>query len=346
MGFPKKQVMSGGMREERWKITPTVILAAPYVIWATFRERFGDTEMYRRGFLKTSDKITDIFSVISEETKDIGYSIFTIVFKALLGNSDILFFLIIAIIQIICIVHFFKKYSSNYWLSFFLFIVSTDYLSWMFNGIRQFIATALILVATDMLIQKKYSMMVGLILLASTFHGSALIMLPIMFIVQGKAWNRKTLAFMVLSMLAIVYVEQFTPLLNEALSETQYSDMMTNEIWVADDGTNILRVLVYSVPALLSLVGMPYLKKYSNRTIDICVNCSIVTMMIYLLASVTSGIYIGRLPIYTTLQGYVAVPWLIRNMFDEKSAQIVNFIMMGAYLLFFYFQLHMGWGVL
>ena len=342
--FPKHQVISYGAKEERWDTLPAVLLTVPYVIWAAYRQWFGDTELYRSIFLSAPDKISQIVSYLSENTKDQGFSVFIILFKSIFGNSDVCFFMVIAIIQMACIIYFFRKYSCNYWISFFLFIVSTDYLSWMFNGMRQFIATALILFATDFLIKRKYVAMICIILLASTIHGSALIMLPIMFIVQGKAWNQKTIIFMVISMIVIVFIDRFTPLLGEALSDTQYSDMMTNEIWTADDGTNIFRVLVYSMPAILSLMAIPYLKKSSNRMIDICVNCSIVTMMIYLLSTVTSGIYIGRLPIYTTLQGYVAVPWLIKNMFVDKSARIINLLMMGAYFCFFYFQMFIAWG--
>lgn len=344
--FPRQRVNSYGGEEDRWQLLPAVLISAPYVVWAAYRTWFGDTELYRKLFKEAPNSILKLREYVEASTKDQGYSAFMVLFKSILGNSDILFFFIIALFQMACVVWFFRKYSCNYWISFFLFIVSTDYMSWMFNGMRQFIATGLVLIATDFLIRRKYKAMVGIILLAATFHGSALIMLPIMFIVQGKAWNRKTLAFMFLSMLAILYVDRFTPLLKEALLETQYSDMMTNEIWTQDDGTNMLRVLVYSVPAILSLLGIPYLKSHNNRVIDICVNCSIVTMMIYLLSSVTSGIYIGRLPIYTTLQGYIIVPWLIQTMFKKESARMMNLLMMGAYLAFFYFQMHIGWGVL
>ena len=46
----------------------------------------------------------------------------------------------LASIQAIILVTIYRKYSTNYLLSIFLFIASTDYLSWMFNGVRQFAA--------------------------------------------------------------------------------------------------------------------------------------------------------------------------------------------------------------
>ena len=40
--------------------------------------------------------------------------------------------------------------------------------------------------------KKKYIPLIAIILLGATFHASALLMIPIIFIVQGKAWNKKS----------------------------------------------------------------------------------------------------------------------------------------------------------
>lgn len=343
----KETVVVAGKKEERWSWYAAIALAIPYVIWAGFRTNyFGDTALYRRTFNNAPDTIRQISSYLAENTKDQGFSVLMIVIKSIFGNSDALFLVLIAVIQMFCIVYVYKKYSSNYWISMFLFIVSTDYLSWMHNGMRQFLAVALIFSCFGLMLKKKYIPLICVILLASTIHGSAIMMLPLVFIVQGKAWNKKTLLFAAAIVVAIAYIDVFTPFLDEMLAETQYSDMITNEIWTNDDGTNILRVLVYSVPAILSLLGKKYVDAADNPVINMCVNCSIITMALYFLASVSSGIYIGRLPIYTTLQGYIAVPWLIDHMFTKRSAQIIYLGMIGAFLVFFYYQMHFTWGVI
>ena len=122
--------------------------------------------------------------------------------------------------------------------------------------------------------------------------------------------------------------------------------MMTNSIWAKDDGTNIIRVLVYSVPALFSLAGLRYVRSANNPVINVCVNCSIVTMALYLVSSVSSGIYIGRLPIYTTLQGYIVLPWIIDRMFEPRSARLIRIIMVLMFCVFFYFQAGHIWHLL
>lgn len=345
--FPKKQERLGGKTVERWNVLPAILMVLPYIIWAGFRhDYFGDTALYRRIFFQTSADISQIPGVFSSDAKDPGFTVFQILMKSFLGNQDELFFLIIAAFQLTCIVLTFRKYSDDFWTSIFLFVVSTDYLSWMHNGMRQFIAVAAIFAGLELLVKKKYIPLVALILLASTIHGSALLMLPVIYVVQGKAWNRKTVLMLLATMVVIVFIDRFTPILNDLLQETQYDDIMTNEIWLSDDGTNIIRVAVYSVPALLSLFGLKYVRAANNPVINICVNCSIVTMALYLVASVSSGIYVGRLPIYTTLMGYIALPWLIDHIFNRESARLVRIVMYAAYLLFFYYQMHFTWTVL
>lgn len=342
----KETVFVAGKKEERWSWFAAIALVIPYVIWAGFRtDYFGDTALYRRTYRDVPASIGQIMQYLTEHTKDQGFSALMIALKSILGNSDILFFLLVATFQMFAIVYIYKKYSSNYWISMFLFIVSTDYLSWMHNGIRQFLAVTMIFACFGLMLKRKYVPLIGVILLASTIHGSALMMLPIVFIIQGKAWNKKTLLLVAAIVVAIAYIDVFTPFLDEMLAETQYSDLVTNEIWTNDDGTNILRVLVYSVPAILSLLGRKYVDDADNPVINLCVNCSIITMALYFLASVSSGIYIGRLPIYTTLMGYIAVPWLIDHIFTKRSAQIIYLGMIGAFLVFFYYQMHFTWGV-
>ena len=239
--------------------------------------------------------LSQIPEYLSNNTKDKGFSVLVILIKSIIGNSDVMFFLLIAIFQMVCLVMVYRKYSTNYLFRIFLFVASTDYFSWMFNGMRQFIAAAGIFACTTLMLKKKYFPVVLIILALSTIHGAALIMLPIVFVAQGKAWNKKTV------LLIIAFVGQFTPILDTLMAETQYSDILINEIWLNDDGTSIIRVIVYSVPALLSLVGKKFIDNENNPVVNLSVNMSICAAAFYLLSSVTSGIYVGRIPIYMSL---------------------------------------------
>lgn len=345
--FPKHREMVCGKMETRWGIVPAVLMAVPYIIWAGYRnDAFGDTAAYRRIYQDIPAALSQMPQYLSEHTKDKGFSVLVAILKSWIGNNEVAFFFIVAVFQMGCIIWLFRKYSSDYWLNMFMFIVSTDYLSWMFNGIRQFIAVAIVQVAIGLVIKKRNLLAIILILLAATIHGSALIMIPIIFVIQGKAWNRKTILMLLATVVVIMFVGRFTSILDSMLTDTQYSDLITNEIWMTDDGTNIFRVLFYSIPTLMSIVGRRYVNDVDDRVINISVNCAAVTAALYLLSKFTSGIYIGRLPIYTTLAEYICVPWLISHMFDKGSARLVRNGLIVVYLAFFYYQMHITWQIL
>lgn len=344
--IPKQKELVCGKMEYRWGWLPALGVALPYIIWATFRGDFTDTVVYADAFKNVPASLTQLPSYLSGHTKDKGFSIFMVLFKNFFGDSTTLFFFAIAVIQLLCIVAIYRKYSSNYWISMFLFIVSTDYLSWMHNGIRQFLAVTMIFAGFGLLLKKKYIPLICLILLASTIHGSALIMLPVVFIMQGKALNKKTVLFSVIIVVAILFLDKLTPVVNNMLAETQYSDMMTNEIWSKDDGTSFLRILVYSVPAILAIIGKKYVNDADDPVVNLSVNASILSAIWYVAAGFSSGIYVGRLPIYVSLGSYIAMPWLIDNMFTKSSARLVKMAMISGYLVFFYFQMHVAWNLI
>ena len=341
--FPKKQERLLGMTVSRWDYLPAIILVLPLAMWAGSRGNVADTTLYRKMFLEESRGLMDIPGVLFSDGKDTGFTALTIFLKSFIGNNDRLYFTVFAVFQMACICLVFRKYSSDFWISIFLFVASTDYTSWMFNGMRQFIAVCMIFGCFDLVVKKKYIRMILVILLASLIHGSALMMIPIIFIVQGKPWNFKTILLMLATVIIVLFIDRFTPILQDMLADTQYGDVMGNEIWAVDDGTNIIRVLVYSVPAIISLVGRKYLDQANNTAINICVNCSIVTAALYAVSAVTSGIYIGRLPIYTTLMGYMSLPWLIKHMFDRDSARLVKVAMIVLYVAFYCYQMFFTW---
>lgn len=315
----------------------------PVIIMATFRGDMGDSYAYKMMFRDLPSTISGLISYIPSVTKDKGFSVLSGLIKCLIGNNDVIYFFILAFMQGIILVSIYRNYSTNYLLSIFLFIASTDYLSWMFNGVRQFTAVIIIFASTKFMIEKKWLPTILLILFASTMHQSALLMIPIVMIVQGKAWNKRTILFLLVSLIAVTFVDQFTNILDDMMQETQYANMVTDWTMWGDDGTNIFRVLVYSVPTILSFVGLKYIHYEDDPIINFCANMSIVSTGLYIISMFTSGIFIGRLPIFASLYNYILLPWEIEHMFTKHSARIMGLLMMAAYLFFYWYQVMIIW---
>ena len=338
-GIYRMETVNG---EKVRRMTPlfAVVAVVPLVVWAGYRGNVGDTVAYIQAYGDMPSSFGGIRSYIAGVNKDQGFYFISAVIKCIIGNRQAIYFIIVAAIQCFFLFRIYRKYSTSFAVSFFLFIASTDYISWIFNGMRQFVAVTLIIAGFPWILEKKYVKAIILILIASLFHQSALLVIPFVFIAQGKAWNAKTLMFIVAVIVAVLFADRFTDILDSMLAETQYQNVVSDwESW-QDDGTNILRVLVYSVPAILSLIGIKYVREEDDPVINICTNMSIASAGLYVISMFTSGIFIGRLPIYFSLYGYILLPWLIKNMFTKRSAQLIYGAMIVAYIGFYMYSLY------
>ena len=337
-----------GENEIRVSVAFAVFSVLPLIYWTATRNIwFGDTNAYISNFKSLPDSFENIWEYVINVKKDKGYTVFGFIIKQIIGNRPILYLGIIATIQSVVLSMVYRKYSTNYVMAMFIFVAITDYLSWMHNGIRQFMAVSLIMAATDLMLKKKYLPLIAIILLASTMHGSALLMIPIIFIVQGEPWNKKTMLMILIFLLAIVYVENFTTLLDGMLEETQYTNVVSDWQKGQDDGTNPIRVFIYAIPTLLSIVGLPHIKTANNPIINLACNMGIVSTMLYCLSMVTSGIFIGRLPIYCSLYATgILLPWELENIFTKKSAKIIKLLTVAGFLGFYFYQTYFIWGLI
>lgn len=335
----KREELVFGHAELRCPWSWAIVLLIPLLFLCAFRGYVGDTYAYEKLFKEMPSALDGLPEYAATLTKDTGFYIFTALIKIFITENPKVYFFILAAIQGILLFSVYRKYSTRFLISFFLFIASTDYLSWMYNGIRQFMAVSFTFACLPLLLKKKYIPAILIALFASTFHGTALLVIPFYFLVGGKAWNFRTIVYLLAVMAAVVFIDEFTPFLDSLLQETQYETVVSD--WTAweDDGTNIFRVVVYSVPVILSVIGLRFIREANDPLINMCVNMSIISMGFYIISMFTSGIFIGRLPIYFSLYNYILLPWEIDHMFTKRSARLMFQMMVIAYLLFYLYSI-------
>ena len=341
------EVKSYGNKEIRYSWLPVLILAFPLIYLAGTRANyllnFGDTSAYLIGFNESPTSVTAVMNSVTEDTKDVGFSVVTAILKRLVGAREDVYFTIIAAVCIICVIYTYKKYSCNFIVSAFLFIASADYLQWTYNGIRQFIPVAILFGCASLIIKKKYVPLIILILILSTIHATALLMLPIIFIAQGKPLNKKTILFIAVMLLAIAFIDQFTDIIANIMENTQYSGEVDQ--FLSTEGTSVQRVLVYSRPAFLAILFKKRIDAANNPVINIAANMSIVTFGLLTLSAFSSGLLLGRLGIYTSLYNYILLPWEIENIFTKRSVKLIYCTLFICYLFYYYYQVEVIWGL-
>ena len=115
------------------------------------------------------------------------YIVLEWIIKCIFHGDVTAFRICLALIHSVPVIYIFRKYCEQYWIGIYLFVASACPMAWMMNGMRQFVAVVIIFSALPLMIRKEYMKVILLVILATTFHMSAIIMLPIVFIVQGKA---------------------------------------------------------------------------------------------------------------------------------------------------------------
>lgn len=321
-----------------------VIAFLPFVFISANRTfGFGDTAAYANMFWSWPDSI---FAVdLSGDERYPGFIYFTAFVKQFITKDFRTWFFIIAAIQCFCLSVTYRRYTSEVVFCAYLFLMC-DFQGWMNNGIRQFLVATIMFALTPLILSEKKSkwlifLAVGLLLYYT--HVSVIIALPIYFIALGKPMNKKTMAIIILIVFAIVFVDQFTGLLSDTLEGTNY-ETSTSELTSTANGTNLLRVLFFSIPSALVIIFRKKIPDDLPQIISYSINMSLVGTAFYFLSAFTNGISIGRMPIYFTLYNYILLPWEIKTFFKLESRQIIFNITIIVYFIFYSFQMS-TWGL-
>lgn len=185
------------------------------VLVSGFRNNIGDTYFYMHAF-----KVTDFNWGYIRNSKDVGFSILQMILKVYTDNPQVLIF-ITALITNILIVAVLYKYSRMIELSLYVYIASGMYLVSM-NGVRQYLTAAIIFTATKYILDGNWKKYFLIVLFASTFHQSALVLIPIYFVVRRKAWSTITFILLLLAVLIVIGFNQFAEAFFATIGDTQY----------------------------------------------------------------------------------------------------------------------------
>ena len=338
-----RQVCIGNeVYEKRVNLFMAFVTFSVIIFFAGLRSGVEDTWTYIDMF-KEYPLWPDAYKFITDPSaREPGFRIFTVLIKTYISQDYQPWLFIIASISGICIMYPLYKYSCNYGMSVFLFMVSCQFI-WLLNGIRQFLVVAILFACTPLILNKKPIPYIIIVLILSTFHKSALIMIPAYFIVDSEPWSKRTMLFIACIILAMVFTSQFTGLLDTVVENTDYASSMA-EFKDTDDGTKPIRILVESIPIIIAFLYKDRIKEKLTPIIKISINMSLIAIGVYIISKIArSGIMLGRLPIYFSLYNLILLPWLINNTFEKNERRIINFFMIICYLGFFYYQMQITW---
>jgi transmembrane protein EpsG len=297
---------------------------------AGLQKNIGDTYFYMHSF-----KITEFTWQDIDFSGDFGFNIYQLLLQQLSSDPQILIFTTALITNLLIIIVLYK-YSRMFEIAVYVYIAAGMFTTSM-NGIRQYLAAAIVFLSTKYLLNgdfKKYAM---IILLASTVHKSALVLLPIYFVVRREAWTKVTLILLTLSIFIVLGFNSFSDMLFSALDNTQYGQYSD----FAEGGANKLRVVVIAIPVLIAFLGREKFKKLWPES-DYIVNMSIISVFFIIIAS--QNWIFARFNIYFGLYSLILISWIVK-LFRENNQRLIYFGIIVFYFIYFYFEHVISFGL-
>lgn len=301
--------------------------AITFTVFSGLRNSTGDTVFYIHSY-----------KLMQEEIGELSYSDYDLLFDKLQvflirnGCDYSVFIMLTAIVTLVPIIWVLYKYSMNIGMSVYFFIAFGVYFSTM-NGIRQYVAAGIMLLATKFLFSEKridFIPYVLIALLAAQMHSSALIMIPIYFVVRKRAWSASTFGIIFGSVAVLFLVSQFLPGFLGMLEDTEFSSYTDDWFTSGNEGgTQIFRILLNCVPTILAAFSYREFRR-SGPIGDILVNLSVINAGIYLISSY-NWIF-ARFAIYTSVYYIVLLTNIMMTGFTKSRNSYVKYL---SYLLFF-----------
>ena len=314
-----------------------IVIFAYIAFFCSFRDIVLDTSAYIDSFNALPMDWGEMIHQVSKiQTGKVFYLIAGI-FKLLISDNHYAWLGFLCIISCWCILRGLYKNSVDFTLSAFLFIATTNF-TWLINGTRQFLVVSILFACSNWLIEGKKWKYILLALLLTTIHSSAIFIIPVCFFISSKTFlDKKIVLFAVITVIGTKYSEKVFELL-KVLMDKDYTDSL-----MAGGGSNIMRLLIASVPIIIVLMAYKYVKANAPATIRLAINMSFIGTCFYFASSFTNGILIGRMPIYFTVYNLYLLPWVIKNCFNEESKKIAQFACIVLYLVYFYYQMVVTW---
>lgn len=339
----KKVCIGEDRYEYRANLFMALVTFSVIIFFAGMRTTVADTGAYVKIF-EEYPLFTNIQSIILDENvREPGFKLFSILIKTFIANNYNVWFFIIATISGICVMIPLYKYSCNFVISVFIFMASCQFI-WMFNGIRQFLVASIMFACSGLILKHRSILYIIIVCILSTFHISAFVLIPVYFIVEDEPWSRKNMLFIIGIVIIILFAGKFTNLLMDVVENTDYA-VSINEVKDLDDGTNIIRVLIECVPTIMAFIYRKKIKDQLTPIIKISINMSVIASGLYIVSFfIKSGILLGRFPIYFSMYNLILLPWLIKNIFEKKERDLITYLMIVLYFVFFYYQMCVAWG--
>lgn len=314
-------------------LAPWLLLFSLIVFYASVRQNVNDTYVYVSIFNNLEASWDNIISILSDTSKDKGFYILENLFKMYISTDFHMWFLFVASVESVIFIYVFRKRTVSFLDSMYFFFAATLYFNY-FSMMRQWLAVSITFLTINFIERKKFFPFLLICLFAAQFHNSAYFIIPVYFLVQGVPWGKKQTTFISIFACAMLLLQPILSATESATQNSTYGYVVST--MASNNGSSIIRPIIAIVPVILSFLARKRITG-SDRTIDICVNFSLLNFMMSFLAVFTSGLYLTRLSTYFNIYNVILYPYLLNVAYKDQPNQ--KLIKTGFYIFYFAFYM-------
>lgn len=251
-----------------------------------------------------------------------------------LSNNYHIYFFPSAILISYSSIKLFKQYSVNPAFSLLIFFSIGTYVLYM-AALKQCLAMFFLLLSIPYAEKKQYIRFYLLVFIAILFHTHAFMFAIIPFLFE-KPWGKITWLGFAIVLFAMA---TYDSTLGAFMEYAQSIGALVDESELFDGHQiNMLRVIVYWIPPLLALIFRTRLFHDSSRIENLFVNMSSVSAFILMIGMVQGANLYARMAGYFEIMTAIALPWMIKKLFNKRSADLVTVIACVCYFGYFCYE--------
>lgn len=309
--FAKKQITKNLRTKKTYLILVGICMTLMIGLRA-YTNGSGDTRYYFNLWEYFSKMTFAEFVVYSPKLDmEFGYKVTTWVLSQFFADGQWLLFLSGAFISVsVCC--FVYKNCENPVLALMVFNC-LGLFNFMVQGLRQAIAMCICLWALELCKNRNLVKFVLLVVLASLFHASALVFLPVFFIRFKKMDVKSLFLFSVLIAIVLAFLPTFFEIINIAI----------NDSYTLDEGSSsggIVAILIYL--AIIAFALLAYNSEDQEHALFVCM--AVVGLMCMILRRTTNGI-VERISFFYAFSQMVLVSNSVQRVSSSNGNSKIAF---------------------
>lgn len=315
------------------KALSIIVCVLTMVFLASQRTGIGDTSNYINIFQRIPEKWIEFKDYVNWDG-EWGFYLLNYVIKWIMGDNVNIYLFITSLVIIGPVIYFSYRNTNSVELCLLIYILSGSYVSGM-NGVRQAVVAGFFILSYKLIQNKRYVWYILLCLILSTIHTSALILIPMIWILNMKPWKNGTFGLLAVTIVLYIAYPLFASFLSSALTGSTY-EVYSNGIQnFTNGGANFLRAIILFIPIIFSYI---YREKLSEKhpLFGMALNAAVLNFMFMFLATIRSWIF-ARFCVYFNPFSVLLLVWCIEV--SGKNRKMLYPICLGAYAVFFYYEM-------